>query len=155
MSYGAHEPDGPYEFLCFGEIFIQRDAFYFEEAGPNGLSRAETCNQRIAERLHFSSCYHALQFGNTETADVIVYIVEALAAYTLQDKVTIVAHFQTKTVAAKCTVFPLIAVILHPEVDALETVQICFVEVILVRFFALFGRNFSLFADDGAWQLQS
>ena len=44
--------------------------------------------------------------------------------------------------------------ILHPEVDALEAVQVCFVEVFLVRLLVVLGRCFGHFADNGAGQLQ-
>ena len=84
-----------------------------------------------------------------------MHIVEALAAYTLKDKVPIVAHFLAKTVPAESAFLPLVLVILHPEVDALETMEIGFVKVILFCILTLFCGNLRHLADDGSRQLQS
>ena len=116
---------------------------------------AKTCCKRIIQRVDFASTYHPFQFCNTETADVVVHIVEALTAYTLQDKMSIVAYFLTKSVTTKSAVFPLITMILHPEIDALETMKVGFVEVLLIFLFVLLDRSLRNLADDGPWQLQS
>ena len=137
------------------QILVECDSLHFEEAGTNGLYGAETCRKCVAQRVDFATTDHPFQFRNTETADVVVHIVEALTAYTLKDKMPIVAHFLAKTVSAESAFFPLVLVILHPEVDALEAMEVRLVEVILFCILILLGRNLRHLADDGSWQLQS
>lgn len=81
-----------------------------------------------------------------------MHIVEALTTHALQDKMAVQAHFLAEAVASERAVFPLFLVVLHPEVNALEAVQVRLVEVLLLL--VLFGRLFAHFADDRPGQLQ-
>ena len=81
-------------------------------------------------------------------------IVEALAAYTLQDEMTVQADFLAEAVAAEGAVLPLLFMVLHPEVNALEAMEVCFVEVLFVVFLSPFSLLFAHFADDRSRQLQ-
>ena len=119
-----------------------------------GLCRSKACSQSVVQGLHFASGYHAFQLCHTETADVVMNIVEALAAYTLQDEMTVQAYFLTEAVAAEGAVLPLLFMVLHPEVNALEAMEVCFVEVLFVVFLSSFSLLFAHFADDRSRQLQ-
>ena len=137
------------------EILVQLDAFYLQETGSHRLQSAKSCVQCVAQSLHFASAYHAFQFLNAEAADVVVHVVEALAAYALQDKMAVQPHLLAKTVAAERAVLPLLLVCLHPEVDAFKAMQVRLVEVILVRFLALLRLSLRHLLDDRARQFQS
>ena len=83
-----------------------------------------------------------------------MYVVEALAAHALEDEVTVVAHLEAETVASEGAVLPYLSVVLHPEVDALEPMEVSLVEVLLLLLLGFFVRFFLDLFDDGAWQLQ-
>ena len=140
--------------LSFTQILVQGDALHLQEAGADGLCRSETCSQGVVQGLYFASAYHALQLCHTETGDVFMHIVEALAAHALQYEVAVQANFLTEAVAAEGAVLPLFPVVLHPEIDALEAMEVCFVEVLLVVFHLPLPLFLAHLADDGARQLQ-
>ena len=136
------------------QIIVEGDAFHFQEAGTDGLSGAEAGCKRVIERLDFAATNHPLQLRHTETADVVVHVVEPLTAYALQDEVAVQPHFLTKTVATEGAVLPLLFVVLHPEVDALEAMQIRLVEVLLLMLLASCPLLLAHLLDDGMRQLQ-
>ena len=135
------------------EVFVECDAFHFEEACADGLYRAEAGGECVAHALDVAAGDHPLQFGHAKAADVVVNVIEALTPDTLQDEVTVQTDLLTQTVAAERAVFPLLVMLLHPVVDDFEAAQVCLVEVLLFLLLVLLGR-FRHFLDDGPRQLQ-
>ena len=58
--------------------------------------------------------HHPLEFGYSEGVDILMRIVETLAAHTLQHQMTVVSNRFAQTVAPEGVVLPLLLMILHP-----------------------------------------
>lgn len=111
------------------------------EAGAHGLDGAEACVAAVRERGGLATAHHALQFLDAEGVDVLVRVVEALAAHALQHQVAVDAHGLAQAVTPEGVVLPLLLVVLHPQLYALEAQEVGLVEVLLLGLGHLFGRG--------------
>jgi len=124
------------------QIVVENNALVLEETGTNRLRGSEPRIETLADGGDLAALDLTLQMIDPVAVDIIMYVIESLAAHTLEYKVAVVAYPIAKRFAIEGAFGPEIDIVLHPILNTLETLEVGLVEVLVLSLLDLLDRGF-------------